>query len=310
MPTEDGRLLIEKYDLRTINSTKDLLRKTPSSAVRSAILIGDPQFDLSVDQARAVLAAQNNKAGRAQLVATSAPALSSAASGTSDQGLGMRSRDQGGRTLTRLPGTALEVRTVGNQLTSAGWRVETFVGQDALEESVMSVKGPRLLHVATHGFFEPDQKRAGGSSSENTMLRSGLFFAGANRVLSGAPPATNLDDGILTAYEATGMNLQGTELVVLSACETGLGESSAGEEVFGLRRALQEAGAQAVMMSMWKVPDSETQQLMTFFYKNWLSGKDKHTALREAQLELRKDIMNRWQEDRAHDWAAFVLVGP
>ena len=310
VPIEDGGLLIEKYDLRTLNSTKDLLRKSPSIAVRTAVLFGDPQFDLSVDQARAVLAGQNNKDGRAQLVAMSGRAPSTAASGASDQGRGMRSRDQGDRTLNRLPGTALEVRTVGNQLASAGWRVQTFVGQDALEESIKSVQGPRVLHVATHGFFEPDQKQAGGSSTENIMVRSGLFLAGANRVLSGAPPAANLDDGILTAYEATGMNLQGTELVVLSACETGLGESSNGEGVFGLRRALQEAGAQAVMMSMWKVPDSETQQLMTLFYKNWLSGKDKQTALREAQLELRRDIMNRWQEDRPHDWAAFVLVGP
>ena len=303
MPTEDGRLLIEKYDVRTLNSTKDLLRKSSSSAVRNAVLIGDPQFDLSVDQARAVLAAQNKKDGRVQLVAASGPAPSTAASGASDPGRSMRSRDQSDRTLNRLPGTALEVRTVGNQLASAGWRVQTFVGQDALEESIKSAQGPRVLHVATHGFFQAD-------GSKNAMLRAGLFFAGADRVLSGAPPAAGLDDGILTAYEATGLNLQGTELVVLSACETGLGESRVGDEVFGLRRALQEAGAQAVMMSMWKVPDSETQQLMTLFYKNWLSGKDKHTALREAQLELRKDIMNRWQEDRPHDWAAFVLVGP
>jgi len=89
-----------------------------------------------------------------------------------------------------------------------------------------------------------------------------------------------------------------------------LGHSTNGEGVFGLPRALQEAGAQAVMMSMWKVPDTETQKLMTLFYQKWLSGKDKHEALREAQLELRKDIIQRWQQDRPHDWAAFVLVGP
>ncbi|HYL12609.1 MAG TPA: tetratricopeptide repeat protein [Terriglobales bacterium] len=306
VPTEDGRLLIEKYDVRTINSTKDVLRKSTPITPRAAVLIGDPQFDLTVDQARAVVAAHGKNDSRAQLVATSSPAPSAAAS---DAPRITRSREQGDGMLNRLPGTALEVQSVGNVLASGGWRVETFLGQDAVEEAIKSVNGPRLLHVATHGFFEPDQRQAGGGKAGNAMLRSGLFFAGANRVLSGAAPAANVDDGILTAYEATGINLHGTELVVLSACETGRGESANGEGVFGLRRALQEAGAQAVMMSMWKVPDSETQQLMTLFYKKWLSGKDKHTALREAQLELRKDIMDRWQEDRPHDWAAFVLVG-
>ncbi|MDA2914984.1 CHAT domain-containing protein, partial [Acidobacteriia bacterium AH_259_A11_L15] len=102
------------------------------------------------------------------------------------------------------------------------------------------------------------------------MLRSGLFFAGAERTLAGQPPPAGLDDGVLTAYEATGLNLHGTELVVLSACETGQGEVKNGEGVFGLRRALQVAGAEAVLMSLWAVPDRETQELMTLFYRNWL----------------------------------------
>ena len=141
------------------------------------------------------------------------------------------------------------------------------------------------------------------------MLRSGLFFDGVSRVLAGAPPAADLDDGILTAYEATGLNLQGTELVVLSACETGLGEVKNGEGVFGLRRALQEAGAEAVLMSLWAVPDRETQELMTLFYKHWLSGQEKHLALREAQLELRKRVKTQYGQDKPFYWGGFVLVG-
>jgi CHAT domain-containing protein len=210
--------------------------------------------------------------------------------------------------LTRLPGTAEEVTSVSNLLQAAGWSVDSFTGAEALEETVKSAKGMRVLHIATHGFFEPDQGL--GGNTEDAMLRSGLYFAGASRVLGGAPAPPDLDDGILTAYEATGLNLQGTELVVLSACETGLGEATNGEGVFGLRRALQEAGAQAVLMSMWKVPDAETRKLMTLFYKKWLAGEDKQTALRAAQLELREDVISRWQEDRPHDWAAFVLVSP
>ena len=141
------------------------------------------------------------------------------------------------------------------------------------------------------------------------MLRSGLFFAGANRGLSGAAPSADLDDGVLTAYEAMGLNLQGTELVVLSACQTGLGQVRNGEGVFGLRRALQVAGAEAVLMSLWPVPDNATQELMSLFYAKWLNGRDKHQALREAQLEMREKIRERHGRDLPFYWGAFVLVG-
>jgi len=141
------------------------------------------------------------------------------------------------------------------------------------------------------------------------MLRSGLFFAGANRVLQGEKPAEDLEDGILTAYEATDLNLQGTELVVLSACETGLGKIGNGEGVFGLRRALEEAGAQAVLMSLWAVPDRETQELMTLFYGKWLAGEDKQQALHDAEMELRATVKARYGEDRPFYWGGFVLVG-
>ena len=214
-----------------------------------------------------------------------------------------------GRLLERLPGTAVEVKAIADLLREKGWRVESFVGQDALEENVKTVNHPRLLHIATHGFFDPDQKPV-GDRFQDPMLGSGLYFAGANRALSELPPSNDLESGILTAYEATTLDLQGTELVVLSACETGLGHTSNGEGVFGLRRAFQEAGAQTLMMSMWKVPDAETELLMQLFYQKWLAGKDKHEALREAQLEVRKGVISHWHQDRPHDWAAFVLVGP
>ncbi len=111
------------------------------------------------------------------------------------------------------------------------------------------------------------------------MLRSGLFFAGADRVREGMAPEAGVDDGVLTAFEASQLNLEGTELVVLSACETGLGKELNSDGVFGLRRGLQEAGADAVMMSMWSVPDKETEELMALFYKNWLGGLEKPEAL-------------------------------
>jgi CHAT domain-containing protein len=195
--------------------------------------------------------------------------------------------------------------------------VKTFGEEKALKEVVLRVNSPRVLHLATHGFFESDEERGNPGRTatqqkefEDPMLRSGLYFAGANRLLSGAPPSSGVTDGVLTAFEATGLKLQGTELVVLSACETGLGSNRAGEGVFGLRRALQQAGAESVLMSMWSVPDYETQELMSLFYEKWLSGLDKYQALNDAQIEERARVKKRWQgKDHPELWAAFVVVG-
>ena len=123
-----------------------------------------------------------------------------------------------------------------------------------------------------------------------------------------AHPGQN-EDGVLTALEASMLDLRGTELVVLSACETGVGSVLQGEGVFGLWRALELAGAQSVVMSLWKVPDEETRVLMELFYRKWLAGMDKHLALRDAQLELRQATIRDWGRDRPQLWGAFVLVG-
>jgi CHAT domain-containing protein len=194
--------------------------------------------------------------------------------------------------------------------------VELYSGPRALEEVVKRAQRPRLLHLATHGFFISDQARSAldrttdpAFGREDPMLRSGLFLAGADRALAGLARSADLEDGILNAYEASGLNLHGAELVVLSACETGLGEAHNSEGVFGLRRAFQLAGAEAVLMSMWAVPDRETQELMTRFYAHWLGGKNKHVALREAQQEMRQRVRERYQRDLPFYWAAFVLQG-
>jgi len=304
LPAGNGKLLIEDYDVRTVLSTKDLLRKSQLTANRSAVLVGDPSFDLSAADAAKVLAARASR----QAAGDRSKHSTSAMTAQSNPRASTRSPEPG-RLLERLSGTAVEVKAIADLLQEKGWRVESFVGQEALEENVKAVNHPRLLHIATHGFFDPDQKPV-GDRFQDPMLGSGLYFAGANRALSELPPSNALESGILTAYEATTLDLQGTELVVLSACETGLGHTRNGEGVFGLRRAFQEAGAQTVMMSMWKVPDAETELLMRLFYQKWLAGRDKHEALREAQLEVRKEVINQWHQDRPHDWAAFVLVGP
>jgi len=302
VPADDGRLLMEKYDLRIVSSTKDILRDPHKLSANSAVLIGNPTFDLDPAQQRAALRSALSTQ-TAQVVPVT-------------EATGLLSRDFTGSTLKPLPGTQAEVQAISSLLEKRHWNVQSFTQQNALKETLLHMKAPRVLHLATHGFFESDQpekeQRLGNdqpSGLEDPMLRSGLFFAGANRRLSGQPTPADLDDGVLTAYEASTLNLQGTELVVLSACETGLGEVAAGEGVFGLRRALEVAGAQSVLMSMWSVPDKETQELMSLFYAKWLAGQDKHEALREAQLEMRSRVKKRYGRDLPQKWGAFVLVG-
>jgi tetratricopeptide (TPR) repeat protein len=306
IPAPDGKLQMEKYDLRLLSSTRDILRSTPPRAAATALLVGDPVFDLSEEQQ---LAAMQKLA----MPQKETPVLMSVLSPND------RSRDLGsGSTLPRLPGTGAEVSAIAQLMRERQWKTNVFTGELALKRVVEQASNPRVVHLATHGFFLRDQQiktnqlgMAASLSSglEDPMLRSGLYFAGADRTLAGKP-STQVDNGVLTAMEAGSLNLRGTELVVLSACNTGQGDVKNGEGVFGLRRALQEAGAQAVLMSLWSVPDKETLELMKRFYTKWLAGMEIHQALKEAQLEMREQVRkNHDGQDLPYYWGAFVLVG-
>jgi CHAT domain-containing protein len=188
----------------------------------------------------------------------------------------------------------------------------------ATESALKAVKGPRLLHVATHGFFldlgtlqrsgADDTQRgltaaaplAADSISRSALLRSGLALAGANPRQGG-----NGEDGLLTALEAASLDLHGTQLVVLSACETGLGEVRSGDGVYGLRRALAVAGAESQVMSLWQVNDQATRDLMIAFYKRLVAGEGRAAALRGVQREL----LGSPQRSHPFYWAAFVVTG-
>ena len=189
----------------------------------------------------------------------------------------------------RLPGTREEGEQVAGLLGIRPW-----LEGDALEARLKERRSPRVLHLATHGFFLTDQERdpnkesramemmgaeAGsfgrlsGPLPENPLLRSGLALAGAQTWLDGKPLPPEAEDGLLTAEDVAGLDLLDTELVVLSACETGLGEVRTGEGVFGLRRAFVVAGARTLVMSLWKVPDEQTRELMIDFYRRVLTGR-------------------------------------
>ena len=296
----DGKYLIDDYTFTYLSAGRDVLG-FGQMAARSGkgLVIGDPVFDLS---------------GRDKKAALSRLGLTRSSEST-------RSADLGGLMFSPLPGTREEAEAVVQVLGPD--RVDLYTGREALEEVVKAAKDPGVLHLATHGFFlrdleiaSPDEEtldlRSDDGRTKNTaakkfnpLLRSGLALAGANQAGSGAG-----SDGIFTAEEVLSLKLWGTELVVLSACETGLGEVKAGEGVYGLRRAFAQAGAKSLVMSMWSVPDRETMELMTGFYKYAVSGRmTRDQALRRAALDQKQEIQKRYGHTNPFYWGAFVFMG-
>ena len=188
-----------------------------------------------------------------------------------------------------LPQTKVEVEQIGKVLKNAQWNYDLITGEDGTEESFKSLSGKKLktLHLSTHGFYyTPEEADNIGydflqlnnriaSAEDKALTRSGLILSGANHILEGEELPKNVEDGILTAKEIANVDLRGLDLVVLSACQTGLGDISQGEGVFGLQRGFKKAGANSILMSLWEVDDKATQILMTQFYRNLLSGQSK-----------------------------------
>lgn len=216
-----------------------------------------------------------------------------------------------------LLGSKQEVTDISTQLTNAGITNRLFTLSQANEESFKANSGasPNLFHIATHGFFYPNMKDEGCQAflrgikglenvnhAQATLSRAGILFSGANRAWRGENTVEDIDDGILTAEEVSHLNLSNTDMVVLSACETGLGENIASEGVFGLQRAFKLAGVQTLVMSLWKVPDVETSKLMTLFYNNWLGGMNKHEAFQAAQQKIKESHSN------PYFWAGFIML--
>ena len=213
-------------------------------------------------------------------------------------------------------------RTEGVEVADA-LGVEPLLGDQVLKATIENARGPRILHLATHGFFLPDPRTAkrgpaamtmtagrDGTSlfhvvPENPLLRSGLALAGANRARRGLPLPPAAGNGVLLALDVLGLDLPGTELVVLSACETGLGDIRATEGVYGLRRTFLLAGARTLITSLWSVPDRATRMLMIELYKQILAGQPRSAALRSAQQWIRSNP----QTSHPFYWGAFICVG-
>lgn len=271
IPDANGRLLIDKYDLRYLSSVRGLKVATPPKpAHSSAILVGNPDFNLSI------------------------PGSTRAVQDGTGAGISPH-------VWTPLPDTASQINSVRDILNQNNWNVQVFVQDTATKSLIVAgARHPRVLHFATHGYFPEDAGSSGqivSSLTDIAMLKSGLVLAGANS------PAAKPGDALLSSYEISSLDLSGTELVVLSACDTGLGDTLSGGEIFGLRRAFQIAGAQTLLMTMWNVPSIETTDLLVEkFYSNWLAGADIHDALRAAQASVRS------QAKQPYFWGAFVII--
>ncbi len=212
--------------------------------------------------------------------------------------------------LSKLPGTKTEVEEIAKSLTSKNWKTESYTEQFASEQNLRKVNSPKILHIATHGFYlkglESDDKLFLGFENsaikDNSLLRSGLILAGAGPSTADTLNRNSENDGVVTAYEASLLNLTNTDIVVLSACQTGLGDEMGSEGVAGLQRSFTIAGAKNIIMSLWPVDDQATQILMTSFYKNYAQSQNVEIAFRTAQL----DVKLKYPEP--YFWAAFVLL--
>jgi CHAT domain-containing protein/Flp pilus assembly protein TadD len=284
---EDGRYLIQHYSITYLTSGRDLLRMQIARESKSGpLVVANPSFGEQALNQTPVAVARNSSSPRALTGAYFAP----------------------------LAATESEARSIQTLFPDA----TVLTGMKATETAVKQVVAPSILHLATHGFFLNDapavaptvatardvstpSARASRSTPAigNPLLRSGLAFAGAN-LRNGKG-----DDGILTALEASGLNLWGTKLVVLSACDTGVGEVRTGEGVYGLRRAFTLAGAESLVMSLWPISDFTTRTLMTSYYQNLKQGMGRGEALRQVQLDMLK------KNPKLHPfyWANFIQSG-
>ena len=274
--------LVERFAVSYLTTGRDLLRLQTTRPTSSApLVVADPDFG---DRASTTITtnSKRQRTGASRRSVTSGKDLSQVY-------------------FAPLLGSALEARKIKQLFPET----IALTGTQASETALHRIAAPRLLHLATHGFFlNPPQTEAipkNATASLHPMLRSGLALAGANARMQ----REGTDDGLLTALEASGLNLWGTQLVTLSACDTGLGEVRTGEGVYGLRRAFTLAGTETLMMSLWPVSDLVTRELMSAYYTRLQQGESRGASLRQTQLEMLK------RPNRRHPfyWAGFIQAG-
>jgi CHAT domain-containing protein len=298
---ETDNYLIDELDICYISSARDFMSKERDYRNKDALIVGDPKF--TMDTVKHIEYSSLYKG------ISPKPAYSNK----------VQLDDMSKWYLNELPGTEREVNIIDSLLRQEGWHTDTFLEDKALEEAVKNADKPRVLHLSTHGKFLSDitiseNLKAGFISdkamgmdvykaTEDPMLRSMLFFAGSQGTIDDGKSPEGTEDGILTAKEVMNLKLEGTELVVLSACETGLGDVKNGEGVYGLQRAFKMAGAKNLIMSLWEIPDNATQEFITLFYTKWLATGE----ARQSFIEAQKVMKEKYKTPRM--WGGLVFIG-
>jgi len=310
-------VLMDKYELHQLTTTRylaDGTLKKEKPMQPSLALVGGINFDDIPDKTNEADKELSNEdfAFHAYLNKRSAS--------TDGKKRGKRSSSNYGKRMEPLPGTKEEVVNISGLLNTSNWKVQTKSDKKAGEyefKKELETKAPGVLHIATHGFAFPDEAKKESKLldinqtstykvSEDPMVRCGLMLGGSNISWTGNPQKMieqTGDDGILTAAEVANLDLSNTKLVVLSACETGLGKIEGSEGTFGLKRGFKLAGVEQMIVSLWSVPDKETMELMTLFYSDLTKTLNPVTSFEKAQKEMR----NKYPTD-PEKWAGFVLV--
>ena len=288
-----GMFILEKYQMIRLRNTADILQSSRKGiSPESILLVGGIDFNYGFSGVDFDTSSQKKQSGETS---------SEEASSQREPYLEWE----------YLPGTLTEVQNLA-KLLDGQMKVSLLTDNEASEDTIKKLDGnsPHVLHISTHGFFFLKDDEVGGVDKrlldflqiDDPLLRSGLLLAGGNLAWRGNLPAGTKEDGILTAMEISHLDLSNTRLVVLSACETGLGDLRGTEGVLGLQRAFQLAGTDYIIISQWKVPDQITSELMETFYKKWLSGISIRKAFRKAQLKLS-------ESHPPYYWGGFVLTG-
>jgi CHAT domain-containing protein/Flp pilus assembly protein TadD len=286
--------LLDEFDFHLLTNAKELIETDSQPLTQnSSILIGFPKFNLRKNVAPGTESSEKITRGAITR------------GGNLTRGMrGLLRFMRGEEGITELPGTQKEIQQISGLFNN---KAEVYLEDKASEDITKAVNNPAYLHIATHGYFLEDEEQVGTVVKQyvpNPLLKAGLILAGSeNFLVSGQPVNDAGDDGILTAYEAMNLKLDGTRLVVLSACETGLGEVKNGEGVYGLQRAFKLAGAQSIVMSLWSVDDDATQELMSAFYTELLKSGNQHEAFRRAQQKIKDKYQKPFY------WGAFIMVG-
>jgi CHAT domain-containing protein len=291
LTNETNEMLLERYQLVHLNSTFDITINQTEPKLNNALFVGGIQYDYIVNNGSKSEGNRKNILGVSKL-----------------------DRQSDKKKWDYLPATLIEINNIEVLFKKNNTTFQILSDTLATESKMKALDkvSPSVIHIATHGFFFENivKNKAGSLKNENIfqfsddpLLRSGLLFSGANYAwLNGNNPYDD-EDGILTALEISNLDLHSTELVVLSACETGLGDVNGSEGVYGLQRAFKKAGVTKLIMSLWQVPDKETSEFMELLYTNWFNGMTCRNAFQKTQLSMALKY-----KDFPEKWAAFVLV--